>query len=102
MKRKVIWIYTKDWEKFNKDRLLTEQEFENFYMVLSRERRIQEAQSNLTEIQAQDVINQALADIERTGLLREEETEILKFQIQERQYHRGYAVKLMQLQSHRI
>ena len=83
----------------NKDRLLTEQEFENFYMVLSRERRIQEAQSNLTEIQAQDVINQALADIKRTGLLREEETEILKFQIQERQYHRGYAVKLMQLQN---
>lgn len=83
----------------NKDRLLTEQEFENFYMVLSRERRIQEAQSNLTEIQAQEVINQALEEIKRTGLLREEETEILKFQIQERQYHRGYAVKLMQLQN---
>lgn len=45
------------------------------------------------------MINQALEEIKRTGLLREEETEILKFQIQERQYHRGYAVKLMQLQN---
>lgn len=84
-------------QEVNKDQLLTQDEFDKFYMVLSRERRIREAQNFLTEEQAMDQVNSALKDIKKTGLLRQEEMEILEFQIQERSYKRGFAVKLMQL-----
>lgn len=84
-------------QEVNRDKLLTQDEFDKFYMVLSREKRIREAQSSLTESQAMDLIKDSLAEIEKTGLLRQEEIELLKFQIHERAYKRGYAVKLMQL-----
>lgn len=44
-----------------------------------------------------DQVNASLEEIRKTGLLRQEEMDILKFQIQERSYKRGFAVKLMQL-----
>ena len=84
-------------QEINKDQLLAQDEFDKFYMVLSRERRIREAQSALNEAQAMDQVQASLDEIQRTGLLRQEEMEIMKFQIQERAYKRGFAVKLMQL-----
>lgn len=77
-------------EDINKDNLLTKDEFEKFYMVLSREKRIREA-TNESEIAT------ALAEIEKTGLLREEDLKIMEDQIAERTYQRGFAVRLMQL-----
>lgn len=84
-------------QEINKDQLLAQDEFDKFYMVLSREKRIREAQSALNEAQAMDQVNASLEEIRKTGLLRQEEMDILKFQIQERSYKRGFAVKLMQL-----
>ena len=84
-------------QEINKDQLLAQDEFDKFYMVLSREKRIREAQSALNEAQAMDQVQASLDEIQRTGLLRQEEMEIMKFQIQERAYKRGFAVKLMQL-----
>ena len=84
-------------QEINQDQLLAQDEFDKFYMVLSRERRIREAQSALNEAQAMDQVQASLDEIQRTGLLRQEEMEIMKFQIQERAYKRGFAVKLMQL-----
>lgn len=84
-------------QEINKDKLVNDEELRKFYVVLSRERRIFDAQSNLIEAEANEKIEKAFADMEKTGLLRKEEIDLLKFQIQEREYQRGYAVKLMQL-----
>lgn len=84
-------------QEVNKDKLISEEELRKFYIVMSREGRIFEAQSMLTEAEASDRIKSSLHDIEKTGLLRKEELDILMFQIKEREYKRGYAVKLMQL-----
>lgn len=84
-------------QEINKDKLIAEEELRKFYIVLSREGRIFNAQSTLTETEAIDKVNSSLHDIRKTGLLRKEELDILMFQIKEREYKRGYAVKLMQL-----
>ena len=51
-------------QQVNKDRLLADDELDKFYTVLSREKRIRDARS-------EDEVEAALADIEKTGLLRE-------------------------------
>lgn len=77
-------------QEVNKDRLLSEEEMDKFYMVLSREKRIREARN-------EDEINAALADIAKTELLRQEDIENLKQDIAERGYKRGNMLRLMQL-----
>jgi len=58
-------------QEVNKDKLLTEDELDKFYTLLSREKRIRDARSE-EEVQA------ALDDIAKTGLLRTEEIEKLR------------------------
>ena len=77
-------------QEVNKDRLLADDELDKFYTVLSREKRIRDAQS-------EDEVEAALSDIEKTGLLREEDVENLRIDITERRYQRGQVIKLMQL-----
>ena len=77
-------------QEVNKDRLLADDELDKFYTVLSREKRIRDAQS-------EDEVEAALSDIEKTGLLREEDVENLRIDIAERRYQRGQVIKLMQL-----
>jgi len=77
-------------QEVNKDRLLADDELDKFYTVLSREKRIRDAQSD-------DEVEAALSDIEKTGLLREEDVENLRIDIAERRYQRGQMIKLMQL-----
>ena len=77
-------------QDINKDKLISEDELEKFYMVLSREKRIREAQN-------QDQIDVALTELERTGLLRAQELDIVRHQIKEGMYQRGHAIRLMQL-----
>lgn len=84
-------------QEINKDKLIAEEELRKFYIVLSRESRIFNAQSTLAETEAMDKIDSCFHDIQKTGLLRKEELDILMFQIKEREYKRGYVVKLMQL-----
>ncbi|OKY94013.1 MAG: hypothetical protein BHV65_11460 [Alistipes sp. 58_9_plus] len=77
-------------QQVNKDRLLADDELDKFYTVLSREKRIRDARS-------EDEVEAALADIEKTGLLREEDVDNLRIDVAERRYRRGEAIKLMQL-----
>lgn len=77
-------------QEVNKDRLLADDELDKFYTVLSREKRIRDAQS-------EEEVEAALSDIEKTGLLREEDVENLRIDIAERRYQRGQVIKLMQL-----
>ena len=77
-------------QEVNKDRLLADAELDKFYTVLSREKRIRDAQS-------EEEVEAALSDIEKTGLLREEDVENLRIDIAERRYQRGQVIKLMQL-----
>lgn len=77
-------------QEVNKDRLLTDDELDKFYTVLSREKRIRDAKS-------EDEINAALADIAKTELLRQEDIDNLKADIAERGYKRGQMLRLMQL-----
>ena len=74
----------------NKDKLLTDDELDKFYTVLSREKRIRDAKN-------EDEINAALAEIAKTELLREEDLENLRLDIAERGYNRQNAIRLMQL-----
>ncbi len=80
----------KSLQEVNKDKLLSEAELEKFYLVLSREKKIREAKS-------EDEIAAALSDIERSGLIRAEDLEILKNQIATDSHQRGYALELMKL-----
>jgi hypothetical protein len=80
--------------KINNDGLLQEDELEKFRMVLSREKRIREASN-------EEEIREALIDIEKTGLLKDEDLENLKRSIKERgedhDISRFHSVELMQL-----
>jgi hypothetical protein len=77
-----------------RDRMLSEDEMDKFYMILSREKRIREAKND-------DEVTAALIDIEKTGLLRDEDLENLKISIQERaedhESMRFHSVSLLQL-----
>ena len=83
-------------EKINNDGLLNADEIEKFRMVLSREKRIREA-SNEEEIRS------ALIDIEKTGLLKDEDLENLRRSIVERSEdhdtERFHSIQLMQLKN---
>lgn len=81
----------KSLEAINKDKALSEDELERFYILLSRERRIFEAQDD-------EIAKKALAEIEKTGLLRDEEIKLIEFQIHERDHQRGFALELTKLQ----
>ena len=76
-------------QAINQDKILAEDELEKFYMVLSRERRIREAQN-------EDQIAAAMADIERTGLVRAEDLNRLKDDIRTSEHKRGHAFRMMQ------
>ncbi len=76
------------------DQLLSEDDMEKFYIALSREKRIREAKS-------EDDVTSALIEIEKTGLLRDEDLENLKTSIRERgedrENQRFHSVALLQL-----
>lgn len=74
-------------QEINKDRKISDEELERFYIVLSRERRIFEAQSTETE-------NKALNEILKTGLLREEELAMLKQEAELRKIERENKLSL--------
>lgn len=89
--------FYKELEKVNKDRILADDEFERFYILLSRERRIWEAQGYRDEQQAYSDIQNALADIYKTGLLCDEEITILEDKIKERALEREFSMDLVGL-----
>ncbi len=77
-------------QEVNKDLLLTDDELDKFYTVLSREKRIRDARN-------EDEVNAALADIAKTEMLREEDLENLRVAIAERGYNRDKLIAMMQL-----
>lgn len=86
--------FDKQIQGLTQERLLSEDEMDKFYMVLSREKRIREANN-------EDEINAALIEIEKTGLLRSEDLENLKQSIRERSedhdINRFHSVALLQM-----
>lgn len=86
--------FDKQMQGITQEQLLTEDEMEKFYMVLSREKRIREAKN-------EDEINAALLEIEKTGLLRTEDLENLKQSIRERSedhdLQRFHSIDLLQM-----
>jgi len=80
----------RDLQEVNKDRLLADDELDKFYTVLSREKRIRDARS-------EEEAEAAMAEIVKTGLLREEDVENLRADIARRGYERGRSLRLMQL-----
>ncbi len=55
------------------------------------------ARNGIRDARSEDEVEAALADIEKTGLLREEDVDNLRIDVAERRYRRGEAIKLMQL-----
>jgi hypothetical protein len=86
--------FDKEMQGLTQERLLSEDEMEKFYMVLSRERRIRQAKN-------EDEISAALIEIEKTGLLRDEDLENLKRSIRERNddhdFLRFHSIALLQM-----
>lgn len=86
--------FDKEMQGLTQERLLSEDDLDKFYMVLSREKRIREAKN-------EDEINAALIEIEKTGLLRDEDLENLKRSIRERSedhdLQRFHTVALLQM-----
>jgi len=86
--------FDKQMQGLTQERLLSEDEMDKFYMLLSREKRIREAKN-------EDEINSALIEIEKTGLLRAEDLENLKRSIRERSedhdLQRFHTVTLLQM-----
>ena len=76
-------------QQINQDKILAEDELEKFYMLLSREKKIREAQN-------EEQIAAALADIEKTGLVRAEDLNRLKDEIRTNEHKRGHAFRMMQ------
>lgn len=84
-------------KKINKDGALEMEDLRKFYVVLTRDQRIFDAKMNLSEAQAYEEIDKSLKEMESTGLLRQEEIAILRDEINERSYKRGYAFSMMQV-----
>lgn len=86
--------FDKQMQGLTQERLLSEDEMEKFFMVLSREKRIREAKN-------EDEINAALIEIEKTGLLRGEDLENLKRSIRENaedhDIQRFHSIALLQM-----
>ena len=80
----------KSLQEINKDKILSEDELDKFYMLLSRERKIRDAKN-------EDEIEAALHDIEKTGLMRDEDLERLKYQIATDSHKRGFTLEMMRL-----
>ena len=80
--------------EINKDGILTQDDFDKFLMVVSKEKLIRESKN-------EEEIEIALNDIRRTGLLREEDMQILVRSIEERKEDhdrdRIYSIELIQL-----
>lgn len=78
----------------SQERLLSEDEMEKFYMLLSREKRIREAKN-------EDEISAAFIEIEKTGLLRAEDLVNLKRSISEQSedhnFQRFHSLTLLQM-----
>ena len=68
-------------QEINKDNLLDKDELEKFYIVLSRERRVFEADSREKE-------EAALSEIQKTGMFRQEEIDILRDEVERRKKER--------------
>lgn len=77
-------------QQINQDKLLSEDELDKFYLILSRERKIREAKS-------EEEIAAAMQDIERTQLLRSEDLEVLKSELATNSHTRGFALQMIQL-----
>lgn len=77
-------------QKINKDECLSDDELEQFYTILSREKIIREARS-------EDEIEAALYDIAQTKLVREEDINILRNKIATNTHSREFALGMMQL-----
>lgn len=91
--------FYKELQKINKDQALTDDELDRFYILLSREKRIWEAQGKRDEAVAYNEINNSLADIRKTELLRDEEIAVLEDKIKEGTITRGFALDLLGLQN---
>jgi hypothetical protein len=72
------------------EELLNEDELKKFEYLLMNERKVREAKSD-------DERDAALAEMEKTGLMRWEELDILKHQIAKGSYQRNMALSMMQL-----
>ena len=72
------------------EELLHEDELMKFEYLLNNERKVREAKSD-------DERDAALAEMAKTGLLRQEELDVLKHQIEKGAYQRNMALSMMQL-----
>lgn len=78
-------------DEVNRDNMLAEEEMEIFHETLLNLRKLREARN-------QEELEEAIDGIQKTKLLRQDEMEMLVFEVTERKYKRETAFTLMQLQ----
>lgn len=77
-------------DNINRDNLLREDELLKFEQLLKNERMVREAKNDNER-------DAALAEIEKTGLIRKEELDVLRNKLKTEEYKRGTAFAMMQL-----
>lgn len=68
-------------QNVNKDKLLSEDEMEQFVMLLNSQKRIREANMKKDEALAMEEVRQALIDMKKSGLVKDDELAALEHQL---------------------
>ncbi len=79
-------------QEINRDKLLSEDEMEQFTQMLSSQKRLREAKSD-------NEMRQALVELKKCGLVSDDEVNALKVELQQKQIDRNSVADVMRLQA---
>lgn len=86
-------------QNVNKDKLLSEDEMEQFVMLLNSQKRIREANMKKDEAIAMEEIRQALIDMKKSGLVKDDELAALQNELTQNAINRENVTQIMRIQA---
>lgn len=86
-------------QNVNKDKLLSEDEMEQFVMLLNSQKRIREANMKKDEAIAMEEIRQALIDMKKSGLVKDDELAALQNELTQNSINRENVTQIMRIQA---
>ena len=86
-------------QQVNKDKLLSEDEMEQFVMLLNSQKRIREANMKKDEALAMEEIREALVDMKKSGLVKDDELAALQNELEQNTINRENVTQIMRIQA---
>lgn len=86
-------------QNVNKDKLLSEDEMEQFVMLLGSQKRIREANMKKDEALAMEEVRQALIDMKKSGLVKDDELAALQNELTQNTINRENVTQIMRIQA---